>query len=608
MQRKRTLSLPHVGTLVVGLALGLLAGRWSNRSDNGVKLVEERPRLGARKVVRQKPAIAASPSHAGLDRFSELVKSGGRFNLREALGVIEQLDPTECREALKLIRTARNEDRAVLLKAIANRWASADLEGLFTVLREERGLMRDMESWQALAAAAAPELARNDPQGALQKIATISHPLPRLLLERSVLIELANQDPLTAASLLGERRERSRVDDDIFRAVGLALGRTSPQQGIIWAESLPNSRAKAEAVKAVWTGWAELDPASAAAELERRKGEKLGFYGAIARSWSKTDPSAAAAWIQSLSSPQQQQEAWRWFMPNTSEMDGAQAMKLIESIQIREQQERLAGEFALELGRKDRDAARQWIEQLPGGDLRYPALRPFLDEWAVSDPVGAVSYVTALPESSQRADLLRRAVATWGQQDTQAALNWTRQLPPGNERDEVAAEAARAAREYSPGAGMGWVELIQNRGSYDHTAQEVAGEWARVDGPAAAQWIGQLRNSEENLQAYNSVARQWALEDPLAAEKWVATLTPGKARDSAIQAFVASVDGYDAGIATRWAASIDQPEAREQTLRNAFQRWARSDREAAAAWLQQAQIPDETRAAMSAALGQNGQR
>jgi len=526
-------------------------------------------------------------------RLRQLVEPWKAANLQETLRAIAQLAAAECGQAIELFRRLPSEDRRVLHRALGHRWASLDLEGAL-----QAALMtRDMEVRQALTEAAAREWVQRDPEAALARIAQSSSTLQQIMLGRFVLHALAEDNPARAAEFLAANPKFAR-DTDIFATVGTLLARLSSQQALTWAKSLPAGQARGEALRAVWTAWAEKEPVTVAAHISQ--GSEKDFdrqvFTTVARTWSKSDPAAAMAWIESLNRVEDQNAAWAAFTLDVRQLGPQAALELVEKIPSEQRRADVATRVASQLAQDDLASALAWIERLPDGTVRNQALRPVLDQWMRGgEPVEAVSYVASLPASQARTDLLRRTVGNWAGIDGNAAVVWVRQLPAGTEREQVAVEAGRGMREFEPAKAVQLLDLVQNAGMRQQFVEDIAGQWAKLDGTAAAEWLNKLPDATEQVRGYYSVARQWTFADSQATERWLTSLSPGASRDAAIHAFVSSIDGYDPALVTRWANAIQNPKEREDRIGAAWLRWNERDAAAARIWAERAELSEELR-------------
>jgi hypothetical protein len=545
-----------------------------------------------------------APVTSPLARLRELCAQRDDLDVAQCLILVKQLSAKECRAALDLFRTFRQDESVILQRAVARRWANLDANGLLDSLSN----IRDRTLGRLLAEEGSRTLVKRDPEGALRKLSR-SLPGPyRVILAHSILPALAEQDPARAGAFLTKHPEFAR-DEDVVRIVASHWTRKNSLEALAWAESLPAGRSRcSEALQAVGSTWAQHDPATVAVEIVRNRDRwDRDVIKAVGQSWSQIDPRAAMAWIENLSKSDQE-AAWSRFRFDVGKLGTDATLELLSAVPSEGRRAEMASQIASELARESPRAALAWAERLPEGEARTRALHPALDELAANNPVEAVGYVASLPAGQGRTDLLRRAVASWAVRDMDAAMEWTRELPAGRERDEVSSEAARGLRRTDLARAARWSEMIDNAEIRHHAIQEIAGQWALTDGPAAAQWLSQMPDAATQIESHYSVARHWGLMDMEGSANWINSLPHGASRDAAVRAFVTSIDGYDAALATSWAMTIQESGQRQESVGSAFGRWLQSDPTAARTWLETAQLTDDVRAVLTRAADTRSKR
>src|SRR4029077_10770143 len=105
---------------------------------------------------------ARGPS--ALEKLRPLAANGTGSNLVACLSLIPQLAAGDCRGAFDLFRGWPSEERHILQRSIARRWASlAPDDALQAVLQT-----RDLEIWDGLGRETARALVNRDPERALE--------------------------------------------------------------------------------------------------------------------------------------------------------------------------------------------------------------------------------------------------------------------------------------------------------------------------------------------------------------------------------------------------------------------------------------------------------
>ena len=74
-------------------------------------------------------------------------------------------------------------------------------------------------------------------------------------------------------------------------------------------------------------------------------------------------------------------------------------------------------------------------------------------------------------------------------------------------------------------------------------------------------------------------------QDPAQAAAWIERIPAGKSYDAAVSGYADGVAGLDPAGALQWAQTIADRTKRENTIERTFDRWRKSDADAAKAWL-----------------------
>jgi hypothetical protein len=571
--------------MVLGIGIGVFLPlhRAMTRSLSPVPL-EELPREAARPAESPR-----NPPNVRVTELEQLRRLLGSSNpdIAECLFVIRTLRLTDCKEARRLLESTTGDGRRVLFQALANHWAELDPADAFdSALRERENDFRNR-----LGLEAARALVNVDPEAALARIASAKGAELRQRVAEWVIGALSKTNPARAAQYLASSKSipnKARL----LQVVASEYGRSAPEPALKWAGSLEPKRLRDDAIKSVWNGWAEVDPAAVAARLQGQGSELSEVYGSAARAWSKKDPAAALAWIESLPDKEARARAYSGFEIDLQLLGKDRARSLIDSISTDGYKENLANRIAQQLARESVEDALKWVESLPQGKTRENALQPVLDEWSSRDPAESARYMAGLPESTQKTDRLKGAISHWAGVEPDAAFAFVQQLPAGKERDEAAASAIRVINAEDPKKAMAWFSTIQDPKVIGHVAEDLVTGMVQRDSASALAFATQLP-AESQPNVFHNLVRGWAFDHTQEAGDWINTLPLGAARDSAVEAFVSVIDGKDAALATQWAQAIQDPEARAGAFFNAFERWQGQDKKAATEWLNQNPLPDD---------------
>ena len=186
------------------------------------------------------------------------------------------------------------------------------------------------------------------------------------------------------------------------------------------------------------------------------------------------------------------------------------------------------------------------------GELRDLLLR----RWAEKNPVAAANWLAQFPACSANSALFRQVAIAWANTDLPVAATWARALPDSqNQQVAILALAYEAAR----------MEPI--------TALELARTL-----PAT---------SERDTLLVHAVS-QWTTDDSIAAVAWAEKVSDPILRQQLLGAVAVALGKQDgAGAATLAVNALDPGELQDRTAVAIVQRWAQSQPQEAASWVEQ---------------------
>lgn len=245
---------------------------------------------------------------------------------------------------------------------------------------------------------------------------------------------------------------------------------------------------------------------------------------------------------------------------------------------------------------------------------------------AAQDPAAAQAWLNEQKDLPNREFYTQAIIGGLAQSDPEAAVRYAAAQESPDERARAAAAIAqRKIREGLDGAAE-WVATLNDPDMKRGAAEAVTNQLATSDVSAAARYVqrfaheewagGAIRNvaammaerdPREALEfaaavsgpgqpgAYGEAIQRWTRRNPEEASAYVNEMPKGANRDAAAAVLAREVSGEDPGAAVVWAGSIDDAKQRRETLVEVGRNYFRTQPEAAAQWLNQSGLPEETR-------------
>lgn len=221
----------------------------------------------------------------------------------------------------------------------------------------------------------------------------------------------------------------------------------------------------------------------------------------------------------------------------------------------------------------------RWFEENPEEALAFASLQPaehrqllttLVGQWSRHQPEAAAAWAAGFSTDPTIAGVAASAVAAWAQKDDLGAAEFVLGLPDGKLRQEAAISVMSALAQHDPGTGALWLAAFPTGSSRDYAI--------------------------ENL-VYN-----WAVSDPNSALHWANRLA-GAERDTAIFAGAGGLAESNPALAASWAMAIQDEGRRLRQSERVAQRWLKSDRWSAEAWIRSSNLPDQTKQRLLASGG-----
>lgn len=254
---------------------------------------------------------------------------------------------------------------------------------------------------------------------------------------------------------------------------------------------------------------------------------------------------------------------------------------------------------------------RTWARREPeealahAKELRFPVQRQMSVEaayvgWDESGQPGLVESIRAISEPVERQaateTLARRRVATLG---AEGALRWAEALPEGKDGFKAMARerVAGAAAEMEPAVAAAWAkpQITAGKELPSGLPRRIGTRWVRRDPEAAMAWLATLPAGNDRDDGVTESFRDWMHQDRAAATRWIEARPVEPWLEPALGVYARAISGEQPRKAIDLAQRISDEDLRNMITTVVARVWLTHDREAAEAWLAQADIPDDVR-------------
>jgi hypothetical protein len=255
-------------------------------------------------------------------------------------------------------------------------------------------------------------------------------------------------------------------------------------------------------------------------------------------------------------------------------------------------------------GFNDGRAAMAACEKIEDEDLRETLREALMSGWVASrDRLGASEYAAGVVDARRRNRLAFRLAGEAKREGVDAVIAWADAVPvdaPNGFKESTFVHAGGVIARMDPQRVTSWYERHMKEPYTATCLRNIASKWAQYhDVEMLLAWLESLPIEEarelERADAVQTAFRIWAAAAPRKAEAWLELASSGPSKDRAIDEYArATVETSPAG-AVRWVEEIEDPELRRRRTLRYTRRWFVQDAEAARAWLDAAEIPDEWR-------------
>jgi hypothetical protein len=261
-----------------------------------------------------------------------------------------------------------------------------------------------------------------------------------------------------------------------------------------------------------------------------------------------------------------------------------------------------------EWARHDPHAALEAVKRIPeaGESRRLAATRALTQGWFGSNaaPDELLSYIEGIHAGRSRNEVLHIFANRLVMRDgTAAAVELVDRTPPDSDGDNFKTQLVRyvtsAVASEDPLLAVALADEHGTGRKGQHLRRRVGQSWARHDGAGAMAWARALPAGEEREDVVRSAYRSWTRRDRESAMAWMRIQQPDPALEPAMRVFIVTVANDDPPGALDWMDRIEDPKRREETLAEIGRRWMLLDPEAADAWLEGVDLPEDVKSSIA---------
>jgi len=434
--------------------------------------------------------------------------------------VVANLAQKDPQRALALV-TESSDDREgdYSLSMIFHQWARKDPEGAKAAVSRLAGRQAE-QARMALASS----LAQQDPQAAWAYASGLPAPSGNIYSDprMQVIQNWAQNDPqaaLKAALTIGESNQRgmavaaavnSWAGSDFPAALQYAVSVDDPGTRGQILQNLshnPNANRKQllaavmdhvppgdnfqQAVSGILTGWAQENPAeAAAAAMELPPGRAFSNVASqIASQWisSAANKQDVFDWARNLPEGEARDNSLRSVFSTWSRQDPQAAMRALSGLSSGERKNAVQA-LASGWSQTAPEAVLQWSSSLTDASERADVVRAALFQWAGSSPESAAKFVERIPEA-ERSGPMESVVGNWASRDTASAAAWLDRQPTGPSKDAALRTLSRKIAQEDPEAALTWTRGISDEKDRLRQTESIARDWIRQDPNSARSWI-----------------------------------------------------------------------------------------------------------------------
>lgn len=210
-----------------------------------------------------------------------------------------------------------------------------------------------------------------------------------------------------------------------------------------------------------------------------------------------------------------------------------------------------------------------------------------LEAWTAEAPEAAATWAADAVTNRGRSTCLAVVLSQWGRTDPAAAIEWARASLAGPLREVALSSAAQQWAASDPRAAAGVLHELGDDRLRQQTAVLVAMRWFPQEPEAACAWARELGAGSMADAVWCQIAHAMAASDPPRAARLALThLTPGPEQDRAIVGVIQRWAQSDPEAVAAWVQQFHAGPVQRSAAGNLVQVWAHADAAGAAAWVQ----------------------
>lgn len=294
--------------------------------------------------------------------------------------------------------------------------------------------------------------------------------------------------PLRRALAEPDAGDRARLWRELADTVA-GTGGDSFARALVLAETIREPGLRREFTLALYTRWAESDPAAAMRHAPGRS----EAAPSVLRVWAARDLAGALGWLE--------------------EQPAGPVPRAVQEI---------LSEALLE---REPRAVLAWMEQSRSDTVRRELYGPFLGKWAESDPAAAAeaALVSSAP-NPLNALLGDQLMAQWARHSPVEAATWVAGLAPGELQERAVLRVVASWSATAPAQAAEWVEQFSEGPLREQAARELVTAWTERDATGTMAWLRELASGRSRDVAVSSFCQLIAPRQPETAFRWGETI------------------------------------------------------------------------------------
>jgi hypothetical protein len=455
--------------------------------------VETSPHEGAASAPAGSDGASLALPALELESMESLLASDG-FERAERLGrFLLSAEPADLERLLLGWKAQRGQVEVTLAEAVFLRWMTVEAAGGLTFAGQHGYVGVAWWAWGKTHpdAALAAALKETDPKVGSMVLRAIAQNDPlraRQLLEHYPQFQeapamsglasgLMRVDPAAGATLAAAWHDA--IDDENLIS---AWARRDPEAALAWAQALPDSTRRAEAMGVLLDQWAAVHPEKVGPAIAAlpEGAAKWKLYADHAKRLAAIDPERARAWVDAAPTPLLRNEATIELARGLAATDAGAALEVLRGLDWSLQGETVHQKFLLTPG----------SASLSGENPSFQVIM----EISAAAPAESLAFVASLPPEARVEDLARAAFGSWLQRDSLSASEWLADQPAGVLRQIATEKLARhLIGEVAPDfeAAAHWALTLPVENGVNGVVREVFGEWRSRDREAAQAFLDQ---------------------------------------------------------------------------------------------------------------------